>query len=933
MVSIRYILTGVMVLCSSVPFFSTASPKVNCEQFNPEQLTRIRYLSADVTTPQVCESQSQRQTCSNNQLSGWSGHYHYLSCREISADGAMLPRMSMGELIYRGGFRLSSKNAGPSSYATLSYSPGVMTYNSVNHSLFIAGNPYEGAIAEFAIPEVVNSPHIENFVVGENVLQPFAQFHNTDRVDTGIAGTLRINGLQLIDGQLLVNYMAPRDTNDTLKKTTVVFTDHTNVAESHISGPYELNGALHASGWLSAIPDHWQSQLGGTHISGAPGPTFIWKTSPGPTAFAFNPRQHMLSGQAAGPVASNQLLDFSFQKLLQEPLRHSDNLSNSAILANQNGLNDLWTITSHAAYGVIIPDTSTYLTIGYSSGHQFGIGSGVKQDTGRFCNSPCPLVDGDRYAYYWLWDVNDLISVKNGKKQASELLPYDHGKFDVPIGYQITGGTFDDTSGSLYLALSNADKVPRYARPPLFLKYQLESSISGYDDCSDIPHGRATTRERFERSEVEHDQQCISEQQTAVCHDGRLENWSGSYQSQSCKVLLPPSPTKDLVNINILEYAGGFRITAKRFGNEEKGSADFSPGIMAYNSDNNSLFLVGNRLGGYLAEFAIPELVKSSDFRQFNVIRESLQDFTNFQKTERVDTGIPGHFRYTGLAVIQGQLVANYINNYDAHGTETDTSIVIKNANDLANSEVSGPYQLSGKMNAAGWISAIPENWQGRLAGTYISGNQSLAAINSALSVGPSAFVFNPEQDLLATEPGSVDTLGLLDFPLRNMLYDKSVYGESINNRDYILYNQDGNNDLWNILAGASYGFIVPGTDTYMTLGRIGGLESRIAYKQTQSNGHVCGGPCAYEPDDSHNYYWLWNVNDLLKVKKGQMLSYDVRPYEYGKFDIPVNLGRGTISGGTYDSNNQVLYLSFKEADTLSNYVRPPVFLAFKVNY
>jgi len=69
-----------------------------------------------------------------------------------------------------------------------------------------------------------------------------------------------------------------------------------------------------------------------------------------------------------------------------------------------------------------------------------------------------------------------------------------------------------------------------------------------------------------------------------------------------------------------------------------------------------------------------------------------------------------------------------------------------------------------------------------------------------------------------------------------------------------------------------------------------------IGYKPTQSDGNVCGGPCPYDADDYYNYYWLWDVNDLLAVKNGTLNPHDVRPYDYGVFNAPFG-----ASTGAYD--------------------------------
>lgn len=923
MSNVRQFLTGALALTLSLPLYAYANSAVDCEQFTTQQLTRIRYLSPEVTTPQICQPQTQSQSCNSSQLSGWSGNYHYLSCREVSGDEDTLPRMTISNLVYRGGFRLPGGSFGNSSHPTLSYSSGVMTYNPNNHSLFIAGHPRESGIAEFTIPNVSKASTIVEFLVGEN-LQPFTLVNDLDRIDTGVTNGFRINGLQLIDNQLIVNYMNNKASDNSLKQTSIVLTTPAQLSDSLIAGPYEIEGGTHASGWLTSIPPFWQAELGGTHISGKPGPLRTLRASYGPTAFSFNPQQDMLSAQMSGPVSSNKLLGFSFKNILQETERHS-NLTNLSILLNQDGLNDLWTKDSQASFGVILPETSTYLTIGYST------------------------VEGSTKPYYWLWDVNDLVLVKNGQKQASELLPYDHGQFNLPlaVGDRITGATFDNLTGSLYLALAEADQESNYVRPPLFFKYQLETFIDTYASCGETPHNEEVYRRRFQTATVPYGQSCTFERQIGVCQDGRVNEWSGTYLYGTCETLpepLPPVNSENLVEMDILEYVGGFKIASTIFGDYYRATANFSHGIMAYNPENNSIFLTSHDTWSGIAEFEIPELVNSTNTEDFNKITESLQDFSQFNNTERVDTGIEDNFLYTGLTLIDNQLIANYVHSYS--GNPQNTTIVIKNADDLANSDVKGPYQIKGRAHSAGWISKISDQkWQEQLGGSYLSGgSQYGVALNTRLSIGPAAFVINPVQDLLAAEPGYVDTFALLDFPLHynyifHPLYDKAVYGDVVKeSSESIMYNL-GNSDgikpekqLWNILSNAAYGFIVPGTDTYMTIGGMGGIDSIIKYKGTQSDGHECGGPCAEDPDDKHNYYWLWDLNDLAKVKSGEMLAYDVRPYSFGIFDMPVDTGRAVITGGSFDSINKLLYLSFAHGDRPSGDSHLPLFLAFKVN-
>lgn len=150
-----------------------------------------------------------------------------------------------------------------------------------------------------------------------------------------------------------------------------------------------------------------------------------------------------------------------------------------------------------------------------------------------------------------------------------------------------------------------------------------------------------------------------------------------------------------------------------------------------------------------------------------------------------------------------------------------------------------------------------------------------------------------------------------------------------------------GDNNLWTEESWAGYGFIVPGSRTYLTIGESGGHFSGIGYKARQ-NGQTtgnCPGPCPYDRDDFYNYYWLWDVNDLLAVKNGSMQAYDVRPYAYGEFNAPfqMNLYTGLprhnpIRGGVYDSVSGLLYLTIHGGQSTGQYGVKPLVVAYKIN-
>ena len=192
----------------------------------------------------------------------------------------------------------------------------------------------------------------------------------------------------------------------------------------------------------------------------------------------------------------------------------------------------------------------------------------------------------------------------------------------------------------------------------------------------------------------------------------------------------------------------------------------------------------------------------------------------------------------------------------------------------------------------------------------------------------------------------------LLDFDLSNPLYaDYSSYSNAnynvatLNGSTFTCHTVNdadisvGSNNLWTEVAQASYGFIIPNTRTYVTVGSMGGHTSAIGYKAEQDNGNCCGGPCAYQSDDYVNYYWLWDVQDLQDVKDGLQNAYDIRPYSYGEFDVPFqyDVFRNTdefhpVLGGDYDAESGLLYLTIYDGAG-GQYSRNPVIAAYKVIY
>lgn len=379
-----------------------------------------------------------------------------------------------------------------------------------------------------------------------------------------------------------------------------------------------------------------------------------------------------------------------------------------------------------------------------------------------------------------------------------------------------------------------------------------------------------------------------------------------------------------LVTKNDLVYIGGFRVPGATYGDSR---AAYSQGIIALGANRDSIFLVGHAWDQAIGEFSIPPLVNSTDIAAFNMAT-NIQPFSKV--LNRAPSGNPQNLdRIGGMALAGGSLVVNAYEYYDAPADDTHTTLVLHAPYNLLSSPASGFDSYDARAHASGWLSKIPPEWQTSMLGSYIAGNSSGEPIISRLSVGPSAFAFYPEKSITSPHlPSTITTTKLLDYSLAHPVGYTSGTVE-----DY-LRNVNLTNKLWTHISRATYGFIVPATRSYFVVGFSGGHESGVGYKITQDSGNLCGGYCAYQAADSYGYYWIFNLDDLAKVKSGAIQPYDVVPYEYGKFEVPANAsasGHKHIMGGTYDSTNQILYLVVRDGDTLQGIEPKPLIVAYKV--
>lgn len=372
------------------------------------------------------------------------------------------------------------------------------------------------------------------------------------------------------------------------------------------------------------------------------------------------------------------------------------------------------------------------------------------------------------------------------------------------------------------------------------------------------------------------------------------------------------------LSMDALTYAGAFRLRNGMFGVSR---LDYAVGTLAFNPENRSLFVVGHAHQSAVAEFPLVEPGMQTEVAELPVTDDPIQPFVDVLST----AGNPESLdRVTGMLWVDGALLINAEQWYDAPGDNEDTTVVIADADDLAGAR-GGWFELSGAARSAGYMGAIPMPWQEAFGATHYTGWSSVYSIISRYSIGPSLWSFAPG-DLIAGDAAAspaVDATPHMSFPFPDRMLDER-------GTEYAAQGTPGPfppaSPVWNALSRGMYGFFAPGTRTFVVVGSTAGLETGIGYKAVQEDGHTCGGPCPYGVDDRYNYYWLFDVEDLLAAEN----AHDPRPYDYGVWEVPFAPGAShSIVGATLDAEERVLYVALGGAGQVGDYDRPPLIVTF----
>lgn len=355
------------------------------------------------------------------------------------------------------------------------------------------------------------------------------------------------------------------------------------------------------------------------------------------------------------------------------------------------------------------------------------------------------------------------------------------------------------------------------------------------------------------------------------------------------------------------EWLGSFKFPAN--GNIGDSRFSYTTGTIALGKDKHSLFIAGHQQYGGIAEIIIPTLVKSDDVTKLNIAKVK-QPFTSFLKQGRLKDNKKLN-TISGMRLIDDNLVVNAIEYYDADADNQYSTFVIKDANNLATTDISSMKMVEGSTYAAGWITKLPKSWALVLGKSYLMGSASNYPIFSRLSIGPSFYLF----DKHSLTKDKISTEELLSFslekPMAKDLY-RTIPGQS-----------------WTAGSRAAFGFVLPDMPIYLVIGSSSGHRNGLGYKLKRPDGSSCAGQCPTDPNDRDNYAWGWSLEQLMSPSSLLSVDKAFAPTFHGP--IHLHHSQESIVGADFDYDRHLLYILIDSGDRVSSKYEPqPIVKVFK---
>ncbi len=371
-----------------------------------------------------------------------------LSSSPALAQPQQQPLVQPGNLVYLGNFSLPATDGTGRGTAEGSLLSGgaAVGLGPDGQSLYYGCHDWGARLARVTIPTLGGQG---------TVVEPCAPIANLAGINPGDPNSKKLGGSLWWNGRLTVSAYSYYDGNGTALASHFV---GGNVASQ--VGPYRVGAALKpgmVAGYMGAVPQEWRTLLGGPALTGQCCIAVIARSSFGPSVSVFNP-DDVGTGSAAPATL-----------LLGYP-------ETNQTFGPWNVPNPYFTGVTRVG-GVAFPaGTRSVLFIGrHGTTFCYGTGTGNAALAGTpdgqgnvYCYDPFDGSKGSHgYPYkhqIWAYDAVDLLAVKQGAKQAWDVLPY--AVWDLNEmggnngGASMRSAAYDPATRRWYVVLDNADSTP-----------------------------------------------------------------------------------------------------------------------------------------------------------------------------------------------------------------------------------------------------------------------------------------------------------------------------------------------------------------------------------------------------------------------------------------------------------------------------------------
>lgn len=358
------------------------------------------------------------------------------------------PLVQQSNLVYEGAFRLPEGSTNQTSFAYAGYG---LTYDPSHNGLILTGHTWYQYTAEISVPTPLIATSISALPTA-TLIQPLtdALDGTLNDINPNSATANKIGGYLVYNGRLIISAYTFYDGNAT--QSASHFVRSVDLAAGSVAGPYRV-GAQYpgfVSGYMTLIPQEWQSLLGGPALTGNCCLNIISAQSSGPSVSVFDPS---LLG-TSNPTPATPLVGYP----------------------NGYALDNAWNVQSTAfngttkIKGVVFPDgTGSVLFFGRQGIGPFCYGFGVSNSAlagqpasngVNQCYDPANSSKGTHaypYVYeVWAYNANDLLKVKQGLEPEYDVHPYAIWQlalpFETPTANNfISGAAYDPITNQIFV--------------------------------------------------------------------------------------------------------------------------------------------------------------------------------------------------------------------------------------------------------------------------------------------------------------------------------------------------------------------------------------------------------------------------------------------------------------------------------------------------